>query len=43
MEKVAVTAIQETVGTVPGRQLLDILKKIKLPESPAENKQNPSA
>jgi len=43
MEKVSVASIQDKdlAGTVPGRQLLDILTRIKLPgppEGPAEAK-----
>lgn len=34
MEKVRVASIQEYAGTVPGRQLLDILKLIKPLECP---------
>lgn len=33
MEKVDVASIQECVGVVPGRQLLDILTRLKLPDS----------
>ena len=36
MEKVAVASIQETAGIVPGRQLLDILTRIKVPDAPSE-------
>jgi mRNA-degrading endonuclease toxin of MazEF toxin-antitoxin module len=36
MEKVNVSAIQGFAGVVPGRQLLDILSRIKPPELPAE-------
>jgi mRNA-degrading endonuclease toxin of MazEF toxin-antitoxin module len=36
MVKVSVTAIQECAGVVPGRQLLDILTRIKPPEPPAD-------
>jgi mRNA-degrading endonuclease toxin of MazEF toxin-antitoxin module len=36
MEKVRVASIQGSAGTVPGRQLLDILTRIKPPEPPAE-------
>lgn len=36
MEKVAVASIQGLGGTVPGRQLLDILTRIKPPEPPSE-------
>lgn len=36
MEKVKVASIEEYAGTVPGRQLLDILTRIKLPDTPAE-------
>ena len=36
MEKVSVAAIQGFAGIVPGRQLLDILTRIKPPEPPAE-------
>ena len=32
MEKVAVANIKEHAGVVPGRQLLDILTRIKLPD-----------
>lgn len=32
MEKVAVASIQQTVGIVPGRQSLDILMRIRLPD-----------
>jgi mRNA-degrading endonuclease toxin of MazEF toxin-antitoxin module len=35
MEKVSVASIQECPGIVPGRQLLDILSRIKPPEPPA--------
>lgn len=35
MEKVSVASIQECAGIVPGRQLLDILSRIKPPEPPA--------
>lgn len=34
MEKVRVDSIQECAGVVPGRQLLDILSRITLPEPP---------
>jgi hypothetical protein len=37
MEKVSVARIQRCAGIVPGRQLLDILTRIKLPEPPAES------
>ena len=37
MERVSVASIQGYMGIVPGRQLLDILKQIKLPESPPES------
>jgi hypothetical protein len=36
MEKVPVAKIQEVAGIVPGRQLLDIQTRIKLPDEPAE-------
>jgi mRNA-degrading endonuclease toxin of MazEF toxin-antitoxin module len=36
MEKVSVTSIQGCAGIVPGRQLLDILTRIKPPDPPAE-------
>ena len=36
MEKVRVASIQESAGIVPGRQLLDILTRIMLPDAPAE-------
>ena len=36
MAKVPVAAVQGWAGTVPGRQLLDILKRITLPDAPAE-------
>jgi mRNA-degrading endonuclease toxin of MazEF toxin-antitoxin module len=36
MEKVRVAAIQECAGIVPGRQLLDILARIKPLDPPAE-------
>ena len=36
MEKVAVATIKEHAGVVPGRQLLEILTRIKSPEPPAE-------
>jgi hypothetical protein len=36
MEKVNVANIQEFAGIVPGRQLLDILARIKLPQPPAD-------
>jgi hypothetical protein len=36
MEKVSVASIQGCAGIVPGRQLLDILTRIKPPEPPAE-------
>jgi mRNA-degrading endonuclease toxin of MazEF toxin-antitoxin module len=36
MEKVSVTSIQGFAGTVPGRQLLDILTRIKPPDPPSE-------
>ena len=36
MEKVSVASIQGCAGVVPGRQLLDILTRIKPPEPPAE-------
>ena len=36
MEKVSVASIQGCAGTVPGRQLLDILTLIKPPDPPAE-------
>jgi hypothetical protein len=36
MEKVPVASIQEQAGVVPGRQLLDILTRIKPPDPPAE-------
>ena len=36
MERVSVASIQGCAGVVPGRQLLDILSRIKLPEPPAE-------
>jgi len=36
MEKVSAASIQEYAGTVPGRQLLDILTRIKPPDPPAE-------
>jgi hypothetical protein len=36
MEKVSVADIQACAGTVPGRQLLEILTRIKPPESSAE-------
>ena len=35
MEKVSVADIQAYAGTVPGRQLLDILTRIKPPEPSA--------
>jgi hypothetical protein len=35
MEKVRVANIQECAGIVPGRQLLDIMTRIKPPEQPA--------
>ena len=35
MEKVSVASIQGCAGIVPGRQLLDILSRIKPPELPA--------
>jgi mRNA-degrading endonuclease toxin of MazEF toxin-antitoxin module len=41
MEKVSVTAIQGFAGVVPGRQLLDILTRIKPPEPPAEPSAKP--
>jgi hypothetical protein len=34
MEKVRVANIQEIAGIVPSRQLLDILSRISLPQSP---------
>ena len=37
LEKVPVTSIQENAGVVPGRQLLDILARIKPMESEAQN------
>jgi mRNA-degrading endonuclease toxin of MazEF toxin-antitoxin module len=37
MEKVSVSSIREYGGIVPGRQLLDILTRIKLPETPEES------
>src|SRR5262249_29115575 len=37
MEKVKVAAIQGYAGTVPGRQLLDILTRIKPPDAPAKS------
>jgi mRNA-degrading endonuclease toxin of MazEF toxin-antitoxin module len=36
MEKVPVASIQGQAGVVPGRQLLDILTRIKPPDPPAE-------
>jgi hypothetical protein len=36
MEKVSVANIQDSAGVVPGRQLLDILTRIKPPDEPAE-------
>jgi mRNA-degrading endonuclease toxin of MazEF toxin-antitoxin module len=36
MEKVPVASIQSIAGVVPGRQLLAILARIKLPDLPAE-------
>jgi mRNA-degrading endonuclease toxin of MazEF toxin-antitoxin module len=36
MEKVPVASIQEVAGIVPGRQLLDILTRIKPLEPPSE-------
>jgi mRNA-degrading endonuclease toxin of MazEF toxin-antitoxin module len=36
MIKVSVASIQESAGIVPGRQLLDILSRIKLPEPPGD-------
>ena len=36
MEKVSVASIQEMAGIVPGRQLLDIQRRIKFPEPPSE-------
>jgi mRNA-degrading endonuclease toxin of MazEF toxin-antitoxin module len=36
MEKVSAAAIQGCAGIVPGRQLLDILTRIKPPDLPAE-------
>jgi hypothetical protein len=35
MEKVSVTNIRGFAGIVPGRQLLEILTRIKPPEAPA--------
>lgn len=35
MERVSVSSIQGYAGVVPGRQLLDILSRIKPPEPPA--------
>jgi mRNA-degrading endonuclease toxin of MazEF toxin-antitoxin module len=37
MEKVPVAAIQEIAGVVPGRQLLDILTRIKPPDQPTDS------
>jgi hypothetical protein len=37
MEKVPVASIQGSAGIVPGRQLLDILTRIKPPDPPAES------
>jgi mRNA-degrading endonuclease toxin of MazEF toxin-antitoxin module len=37
MEKVRVSSIQGYAGTVPGRQLLEILTRIKPPDLPAES------
>lgn len=34
MEKVSVASIQQSAGVVPGRQLLDILSRIRPPEAP---------
>lgn len=36
MEKVSVAQIQECAGIVPGRQLLDVLARIKFPEAPTD-------
>jgi hypothetical protein len=36
MIKVSAASIQETAGVVPGRQLLDILSRIKFPEPPSD-------
>ena len=36
MERVPVASIQQMAGIVPGRQLLDILTRIKPPDRPAE-------
>jgi mRNA-degrading endonuclease toxin of MazEF toxin-antitoxin module len=41
LEKVSVAAIRGYAGTVPGRQLLDILTRIKPPEPPAETAATP--
>jgi mRNA-degrading endonuclease toxin of MazEF toxin-antitoxin module len=37
MEKVSVASIQGYAGIVPGRQLLDILRRIKPPDLPTES------
>ena len=37
MEKVPVASVQEMAGIVPGRQLLDILIRIKPPDQPADS------
>ena len=37
MEKVRVASIQGYAGTVPGRQLLEILTRIRPPDLPAES------
>jgi mRNA-degrading endonuclease toxin of MazEF toxin-antitoxin module len=42
MEKVAVTSIQGVGGTIPGRQLLEILTRIK-PPGPASEATEPGA
>ncbi len=36
LEKVSVAKIKETAGVVPGRQLLDVLQRIKSLEAPDE-------
>ncbi len=43
MVRVSVASIQEYAGTVPGRQLLDILTRIKPPESPDDSSAGKSA